>query len=166
MMLYLDMDGVIADFFGGLEKKYGVDHWKNLPDKEESIFNLKYTDFFNTLELYPTSNELVLFCKNLAKNNFGICSSPLTDDEHNSAYWKRIWLERHGFMPKVSNCIFTRQKQKYAVGRIDGSPNILVDDKPSNIDHWNKCGGIGIRYQANEDSLQDLKMKLQAVYKD
>ena len=33
MKIYLDMDGVIADFFGGLQKYYGVDHWKNLPDK-------------------------------------------------------------------------------------------------------------------------------------
>lgn len=28
MKLYLDMDGVIADFFGSLEKKFDVDHWE------------------------------------------------------------------------------------------------------------------------------------------
>ena len=45
-------------------------------------------------------------------------------------------------------------------------PNILIDDKPSNIDRWEAKGGIGIRYQANKDSLDYLKNKLkEAIYK-
>jgi hypothetical protein len=35
-----------------------------------------------------------------------------------------------------------------------------VDDKPDNIARWNAKGGIGIRYQANESSLVELKTKL------
>jgi hypothetical protein len=81
----------------------------------------------------------------------------------NSGYWKRVWLERQGFMPKVENLIFTGMKERYAVGFYD-VPNILVDDKPSNIDSWNKAGGIGIRYQANEDSLEELFDKIRAAY--
>jgi hypothetical protein len=44
--------------------------------------------------------------------------------------------------------------------RIDGKPNVLVDDKPDNVGRWTAKGGIGIRYQANEDSLVSLKQKL------
>ena len=44
MTLYLDMDGVIVDFFGGLEKRFNVDHWKKIPKTEESIMALKNTD--------------------------------------------------------------------------------------------------------------------------
>ena len=158
MTLYLDMDGVIADFFTGLEKYFNVKHWKDIPKTEESIMGLKGTDYFNTLEVYPTSRELVEFAKQTG--DWGICSSPLRGDRDNSAYWKRVWLTNQGFMPNVENLIFTGQKERYATNKIDGSPNILVDDKPDNISRWIAKGGIGIRYQANQDSLDELKKQL------
>ena len=161
MTLYLDMDGVLVDFFGGLEKHFDVPHWKQIPKTEESIMGLKGTDFFNKLEPYPSSNELVNFVINLVgENGWGINSSPLRGDRDNSAFWKRTWLTRHFMMPKVENLIFTGRKEQFATGRFDGKPNILVDDKPDNVSRWIAKGGIGIRYQANESSLVDLKQKL------
>ena len=35
--LYLDMDGVQADFFGAWAKSHGHEHWKSIADKEEKI---------------------------------------------------------------------------------------------------------------------------------
>ena len=165
MILYLDMDGVIANFCDAITKKNGVDDWKKIPNKELALFNLKCTNFSNTIELYPSTQKLVSAVKDIAGDNYGICSSPLTDDQHNSSYWKRVWLERHGFMPTIPNLIFTRNKEKYAVERIDGSPNILVDDKPRNINQWINAGGIGIPFRGGEDSVTELINKLAAAYK-
>ncbi len=151
MTVYLDMDGVLADFFKGLEQFYNVKHWKQIQDKEKSIQALAGTDFFNTLDVFETSLELVDFVK--STGDWGICSSPLRGDRDNSAYWKRVWLTEKQFLPEVNKLIFTGQKENFAVDKIDGTPNILVDDKPSNIKRWNEAGGIGIRYQANEDDL-------------
>jgi hypothetical protein len=33
-------------------------------------------------------------------------------------------------------------------------PNVLIDDRGSNISAWEAAGGIGIKYQADEDSLK------------
>ena len=58
-------------------------------------------------------------------------------------------------MPDVDQCIFTSNKHKYAWSPLTGQPNILIDDKPENIMRWTQAGGIGIRYQANEDDLKE-----------
>ena len=95
MKIYLDMDGVLADFFKGFANHFGKDHWKQIQNKEKSIQELQGTDFFNTLDTFPTTIELVNFVQTLVGDDWGICSSPLRGDRDNSAYWKRVWLTRH-----------------------------------------------------------------------
>ena len=161
MKIYLDMDGVLADFFSGLEKRFNVKHWKQIPKTEESIMGLKGTDFFNQLEPYPSTMELVNFVQTLVGDDkWGINSSPLRGDRDNSAYWKRVWLTRHFIMPDVSNLIFTGRKEQFATDKFDGTPNVLIDDKPDNVSRWIAKGGVGIRYQANQDNLVTLKTNL------
>ena len=161
MKIYLDMDGVLADFFTGFAKHAKVHHWKQIQNKEKTIQELQGTDFFNTLDTYPSTMELVNFVQTIVgDDDWGICSSPLRGDRDNSAYWKRVWLTRHFILPKIENLIFTGQKERFAMDKIDGTPNVLIDDKPDNVGRWVAKGGIGIRYQANEDSLVDLKQKL------
>lgn len=153
------MDGVLADFFGGFAKRFGADHWKMIENKDKAIAELRGTDFFNTLEMFPSADKLVNFAMDYG--DWGICSSPLTGDRDNSAYWKRVWLTRNFIMPDVSKLIFTGMKEKFATNKLDGTPNILVDDKPSNIQRWTEKGGIGILYQANQDDVGELIKKIQ-----
>jgi len=157
--IYLDMDGVIADFFNGLARRYGVSHWKSIQDREIKFRELANTDFFYNLDIFPTTYELVKRVKSVAareETEWGICSSPLRGDRDNSAYWKRQWLNRWDILPPlVENMIFTSNKHKYAISPLTRRPNILIDDKPENISRWNEAGGIGIRYQANEDDLEE-----------
>jgi hypothetical protein len=162
MILYLDMDGVLADFFGAFAKKMGKDHWKLIEDKEKGLDALKHTDFFNTLEPFDSAKDLVAYAR--AYGDWGINSSPLRGDHDNSKFWKRMWLMKHDFMPSVENLVFTGSKERFAVDRIDGSPNVLVDDKPSNINRWVDRGGIGVLYQANQDSFEELRGKLDRIF--
>ena len=63
MTLYLDMDGVIADFFTGFANRFGKDHWKLIQDKEKAIIQLQGTDFFYNLDTFDSSKKLVEFAR-------------------------------------------------------------------------------------------------------
>ena len=151
--VFLDMDGVTAKFFERFASDNGVKKWTDILDVSKALDKMKCTDFFWWLDEYETTKDLIAFVR---QYDWGICSSPLTGDEYNSAYWKRRWLEDKGYMPKIQNLIFTHNKEQFATNRIDGSPNLLIDDKPTNCKRWRDEGGIAIRYQANEDSLEEL----------
>ena len=156
MTIYLDMDGVIADFFGGVATKFGVYHWKSIQDREIAFATLANTDFFYNLDVFPETNSIIKFVKEISGGDWGICSSPLRGDTMNSAYWKRQWLNRWDITPPlVENMIFTSNKHKYAMNKLDRTRNILIDDKLQNIDQWNQAGGIGIRFQCNEDDTNE-----------
>ena len=151
--VFLDMDGVTAKFFERFASDNGVKKWTDILDVSKALDKMKGTDFFWWLDEYETTKDLLAF---VSQYDWGICSSPLTGDEYNSAYWKRRWLEDKGYMPKIQNLIFTHNKEQFSTNRIDGSPNLLIDDKPTNCKKWRDEGGIAIRYQANEDSLDEL----------
>ena len=55
------------------------------------------------------------------------------------------------------------RKEKYARNRAYDEGNILIDDKPKNIEKWIAKGGIGILYQANQDNLKELYNKVEKI---
>ena len=166
MTVYLDMDGVIADFFGKLEDDFGADHWKDIKNIERCLNEIRNTDFFYQIPAFAEAADIVELVKEHSDGDWGICSSPLRDDHYNSAFWKRKWLTIHGFLPDdLEKLIFTSNKHKYAISRLSGKPNVLIDDKPSNINAWEQAGGIGIRFQCNKDDLEYLDDQLIDVFR-
>jgi hypothetical protein len=167
--VYLDMDGVLADFFGGVEKMYGVEHWKQLTNdktkdlKKEVIDRITGTDFFATLPKFPTADALIDLVKKFTGGNFSINTSPLRGDHENSAKYKKTWISNNIEQP--DDIIVTGRKESYAKDKASGTPNILIDDRPVNIQRWQAAGGYGILYQANRDPLNKVKESLDAYGK-
>ena len=57
MNIYLDMDGVIANFFGAFAKANNVDHWKSIKQKEKALADLVGTDWFYKGPFAKRSNK-------------------------------------------------------------------------------------------------------------
>ena len=163
--VYLDMDGVLADFFGGVEKLYGVEHWKQLTNdktkdlKKEVIDRITGTDFFATLPKFQSADSLIDMVKQFTGGTFSINTSPLRGDHENSGKYKKVWISNNIETP--AEIIVTGRKETYAKNKASGTPNILIDDRPVNIQRWQAAGGYGILYQANRDSLDKVKKGLE-----
>ena len=164
-VVYLDMDGVLADFFGGVEKLYGVSHWKELTNdktkdlKMEVINKIQGTDFFATLPKFQSADALIDLVKKFTGGTFSINTSPLRGDHENSAKYKKVWIANNIETP--ADIVVTGRKETYAKDKASGTPNILIDDRPVNIQKWQAAGGYGILYQANRDQLTKVKEALE-----
>lgn len=168
--IYLDMDGVLADFFHEYAKlagvpanKFGRHDYRSIPPAKEdpTLQKMVGTDFFFRLPKFSTADSLVQMVLSYVPH-YNICSSPLRGDHANSEHWKREWIKRN-LSPQPRDIVITGQKEHWAVNP-DGSPNILIDDRGSNIVKWQARGGIGIKYQADEDSLDKVAKGLALVY--
>ena len=153
-IVYLDMDGVLADFFSEYAKLAGVKsgNYKEIPPDQTDLTLEKIvgTDFFSRLPKFKSANDLIKIVVGVF-GKYSICSSPLRGDFQNSENQKKIWI-RNNLKPSPEEIIITPKKELYAV-QDDGTPNILIDDRGINISKWKAAGGIGIKYQADENPL-------------
>ena len=146
--IYIDMDGVLADFFGEWAKLMKVDHFSKI-DKEHKIGDALQAirdkdEFWLNLPLLPQAKQLLSVIKQI-KGEYNICSSPLADDP-NSEPHKREWIKKNlAFFPP-KEVIITSNKPEYATQQ-DGTPNILIDDYGVNVDAWEAAGGTAFKYK-------------------
>lgn len=168
--IYLDMDGVLADFFheyarlaGVPANKFGRHDYRSIPagSHDPTLDRMMGTDFFARLPKFSTTDALMDLVLQYVPH-YHICSSPLRGDHANSEHWKRVWIRMNlALTPRT--IIITERKEHWAVNQ-DGSPNILIDDRGQNIERWRAHGGIGIKYQADEDSLDKVAKGLELAY--
>jgi len=160
--VYVDMDGVLADFFGAWAKLDGKDHYKDIDNKEAKLHLVKeHPNFWIELPILPNAGKLMGFIK----KNFGhynICSSPLAGDLQCEPQ-KRLWIKKHLTAFPPDNIIITENKSAYAT-QADGSPNILIDDWGKNIAAWNSAGGIGVKHKDDklDRTLKELEEAIRA----
>lgn len=162
-IVYVDMDGVLADLYNHAAELHDVDHYNDMTPKQWEEF-FKDSDayhLFRDIEPFPTANELLSIVKNYA-GGYRILSSPLNFDREGSIKGKREWLSKHIKVP-ADKIVFEHDKYKYAV-QPNGTPNILIDDYGVNTRKWDDAGGIAIKYQADEDNLDKVVQVLAKVF--
>ena len=163
--VYVDMDGVLADFFGEWQKLIGKD-WRKVKDIEPALQKIRDKDnFWLDLPLLPQAKNLLGVIKKV-KGSYTILSSPLPNDP-NSEPHKREWIKKNlDFFPP-ENVIITHDKPKYAVNS-DGTPNILIDDFGKNIASWEAAGGEGFKHKDHkfERTAKAIKQHMQEPVKE
>ena len=131
--------------------------------KKEVIDRITGTDFFATLPKFQSADALMDMVKKFTGGKFSINTSPLRGDNENSGKYKKVWISNNIDTP--DEIIVTGRKESYAKDKGTGTPNILIDDRPVNIQRWQDAGGYGILYQANRDSLDKVQKGLDGYAK-
>ena len=160
--VFLDMDGVLVDFFNAFAKLANVKHWKQMdPQRLQDVLNkIVGSDYFAKLPKTNTCDSIVEMVVDFA-GSYSILSSPLRGDIANSTKHKRAWV-MDNLSPQPTTTIIVRDKSQYAL--LNGVQNILIDDRADNIHKWKEAGGYGIKYQANENDVSEISRALE-VYK-
>jgi len=155
--IYLDMDGVIADFEKRYLELYGVTPASTRNNKEFGGFFDKFIEGnnFTTLDLMPDAMDLVRALRN-ALPPTQILSSTASPNRHEAISKQKIeWLETQGIDFQRNLVPGKELKKKYA--RTD---TLIIDDTESIIDDWRAAGGVAILHKNVADTLVQLKFIL------
>jgi 5'(3')-deoxyribonucleotidase len=152
MTIFLDMDGVIADYdlgytrIGGEKTDKGSSKAKRLKP---------YPHFYRDL---PPTNDCMKLWHFLAPYKPVILSAQSNFVPH-SKEDKIHWLKEHLGLTDTSRiiiCNYPTDKQKHC------EPGaILIDDNTKNCSEWVNAGGVAIIHKSAEDTIRKLKAILE-----
>lgn len=151
MKIYLDLDGVMADF-----EKHFKDYFGSEPSDFDDGTMWKmingYEDFYANLPMMPNANKLFKFLI----DTFGdvtILSACPRSNYKNAAMQKRQWVYEN-ITDDVTVIPMMGGKNK---GLFMHSPgDILIDDMKKNCEAWKDFGGIAIQYNNYEQTVNEL----------
>jgi len=153
--IYLDMDGVIADFTKRYKELYRMEP-REAEKKQE--FNKFFDEFiateqFATLDLMPGAMDGLIFLRKHLTIPTQILSSTASEERYDAiSKQKMIWLQTHGITFTPNFVPGKRHKWKFAK-----PDTIIIDDTQSVIDDWRKAGGIGILHKDWSSTLAILR---------
>ena len=164
-ILYLDMDGVLADFYTPFNNMAGVSSWKDASkDTISAVLKqiAKKNNFWINLDVLSDVPKLLQAVTTLFAGEYKILSKALAGDK-DVVSQKRQWVQAN-LQPQPNEVIImpaTGNKGSYAK-QPDGTPNILIDDFGYNIKQWKSAGGIGIQHTNGSvnNTIQQLKRSL------
>jgi hypothetical protein len=153
--IYLDMDGVIADFNKRYKARYKIEPREAETHKE---FDKFFTQFiadkeFATLDLMPDAMDLINYLRSLEVPTEILSSTASDKRDPDIRPQKLDWLKTHKIEFHPILVPGKRHKKDYS-----NANSILIDDTSVNIDQWRREGGIGILHTDAQTTINILKM--------
>lgn len=158
--IYLDMDGVLADFDGAARKFCGLAQLQpgyKMTKEEDDLMWAKLKEvphFYDRLE--PMEGAVEMFRKiterfpgkveiltGIPKPKRGLTTAG--EDKVN-------WAHRYLSPDLQVNIVYREQKKDFCLG----PASILIDDREDNIELWRSAGGTGIVHVSPEKTLEEL----------
>lgn len=143
MIIYLDIDGVLADFNKAATSLIDVPnppskwHWyEDIPNGFETVNAGCTIDFWANLEWMTDGKEILKLVEQTFSNIY-LLTIPMPNPE--SYTGKILWVQKH--LPQYTKrTIITHVPKKLFAN----SNAVLIDDRDKNIDEFNKAGGRAI----------------------
>ena len=176
MMLYIDVDGTLADLVGPLLKALNTEagtNWKHEDVTEPVMLSIlplgrawhdyaTAPDFWLTLPLLPWAGRLMdSVWKSGQPYAYLTALLPLPDGSRNVLDDRRRWLDKH--FPGTSERLVVATRKELVVHPGD----ILIDDHPSTIDTVQKMGAyvLPLRQPWNPEGLSPEQVILHLLSK-
>lgn len=140
--LYVDLDGVMADFDGAFPSVFGLDH-RSLADEEMWGHINSHVSFFR--DLPPMAGAIDFFRSIEHLNPVILTACPKSNYAHVAAQ-KRAWVREH----LSQTCLVLpvmggRHKPLF----MHQPGDILIDDWGKNCEAWTEAGGVAIKHEGD-----------------
>ena len=154
MIIYLDMDDVVADWRTAAEEFLQLkfpngDQWARIP--QDKWIKLKNASrFYRHLPLKEGAVELVEFCKRAVELGMAdevrfLSAIPRNNDMPWAVQDKVWWAHEH--FPNIPVFVGPYSHDKHVHCR---PGDILIDDRTSNCEDWTRVGGLAHIYRTWE----------------
>jgi 5'(3')-deoxyribonucleotidase len=153
--LYLDMDGVVADFDEYAARTLGVPPSEGIYPDEVWYKLASNARLYRDLKKTSYADQLVAECEDFALtkgyNIYFLTAVPKGNDVKWSFYDKVLWAQQ--YFPGIAVMFGPYSKDKW---QHCNAGDILIDDRQSNIDEWRAAGGIAIHHVSLNSTLYEL----------
>lgn len=154
MIIYLDMDDVVADWREAAEQLLKLkfpngDQWARIPDDKWAELK-RASRFYRNLPMKPGAQELVQYCRDAVSRGQADGMAFLTAIPHNNdmpwTFQDKVWWahERFEGIP-VFFGPYSHDKQVHCQ-----PGDILIDDRTDNCMQWETRGGLAHIYRTWE----------------
>lgn len=152
--IFIDMDGVLADFDGAFLSLFGKtceecesksEMWRLIHGHDEFFYNLP--KMAGARNLYEDALDL------RDGGEVAILTSAGSSDFHHVAQQKRRWIHKH---IDDSVLVITVKDGLDKAAFVQNKGDILIDDWRKNCEAWEEAGGVAIKYENAEQAMADL----------